>query len=548
LADESCRALPETPTFPFATKDPTMSDTIELYNKLRAPQLATKAFHSICYAPFVSLLFDTKGYVRSCCQSFTHSIGNITQQTLKEIWNGKVNHTLRESMMANDLGQGCATCKWDIERSNFDQAFSRHFDMFSAASPTPQWPVNMWFLMSNACNLECVQCYGELSSSIRKHRDHLPPLKRVYQDSFFEELREFLPHLQLVLFLGGEAFLSRENYRIWDMMIEDRLTTPTHIVTNGTQYNDRVERIIRELPCSISISIDGATRETVESIRRNSSFDEIMTNIKRFQKFARVDLSFCLMPQNQHEFGDFLILAEELGCGASVNTVFHPAEFSLCALPKDQLAKVVTSWESRSSEILPRLDRHRHIWVEEINRVKHWVSVPEGPPSFLYLSGVAAPMAAAAFARRSAPGSNRVAQSLPVLNQLSEQASGGPDRPDGERVRLAYELLSEWSNGRVQEAELDERDVVACQGTTFGGLEGQDVTGKSLSSFLMRLRERYGEDVNITAEECTAAHMDRTMEFTNLLGERTQLRWIAISRESARSGRKPLLLAVRQEH
>ena len=70
------------------------------------------------------------------------------------------------------------------------------------------------------------------------------------------------------------------------MMIEDQVRFPFMIVTNGTVFDRRVERVLDRLPCTISMSLDGATAETVESIRRNARFDDIMANPRRYFKIS----------------------------------------------------------------------------------------------------------------------------------------------------------------------------------------------------------------------------------------------------------------------
>ena len=497
-----------------------MNVSTERYLKWRAekPEMqAGKACDAICYAPFTSLLLDPKGYVRTCCQSMMHSIGNITQSSLREIWDGHLNREMRELMTRNDLPAGCLTCQSDIDKGNFEQTFARLFDVFPVPEVQPAWPQNIWFLTSNACNLECVQCYGELSSSIRKNRDNLPPLKRVYHDAFFEELRDFLPHLRLALFLGGEAFLSRENFRIWDMMIEDGLSTQSLIVTNGTQFNERIVRVLSSLPCSVSISLDGATKETVESIRLNARFDDMLANIRNIQPYANVELSFCIMPQNHHEFGDFLVLAEEMGCDASANIVYQPAEFSICGLPPDDMARVVDQWEARDDEMRRKLDRHRVLWESELNRLKGWVEHRESPPGPLYLTSIA-------------PRLNIAPAAPPVMTKEGARAA-----------------LVEWSGGgAVHEATLNDSDIFHCSAPTFSGVESRLINDRALSIVLMLLRERYGEDVDVLSEEWSGATMDRTMMFTNLERKRTEMRWHVLPDAGEASSRRLLLLATRE--
>ena len=356
------------------------------YERWRAerPEIrSSKAFDALCYAPFVSLLLDPKGDVQVCCQSANHSLGNVADRPLSEIWRGAALETFRATLVSHEFPTACASCQWEIERSNFEQVFARTFDGLPVASARPEWPLTLWFALNNACNLECVQCCGELSSSIRKNRDGLPPLQSAYGDAFFSDLRTILPHLAHAVFLGGEAFLARENFRIWDMMIEEQLRFPIMVVTNGTVFNQRVERVLDQLPCTISVSLDGATAATVEAIRLNARFNDIMANLEAFRRHTTANdtelvLSFCLMPQNHHELADFLMLAEEKNCAASVNVVYEPAAFSMRALGPEELRQAAKNWERRDAEMQRTLTRHLGLWNQERDRVQRWLDGSSG--------------------------------------------------------------------------------------------------------------------------------------------------------------------------
>jgi molybdenum cofactor biosynthesis enzyme MoaA len=252
----------------------------------------------------------------------------------------------------------------------------RRYDDFAVPSTTPTYPQLMEFSISNTCNLECIMCNGEWSSSIRSRREKKPPLPKPYSDRFFDDLREFLPHLKRANFLGGEPFLERETFRIWDMMIELGLETPCHVTTNGTQYNDKVERVLEALPFSFSISMDGTTKETVERIRQNAEFETLRENFKRFHAYCArrgtdLSLTYCLMTLNWHEFGDYLAFADDHGVEVFVNTVTFPTELSLYELPKEELERVVVGLENQHGAIDTRLTKNRHVWEAELARLRH---------------------------------------------------------------------------------------------------------------------------------------------------------------------------------
>ncbi|MFO0947839.1 MAG: SPASM domain-containing protein [Planctomycetota bacterium] len=343
---------------------------LEAYDDRR--DFSNKGFKSACYAPFVSMFFDTLGQVRVCCVNYSYTLGNVRSQRLDDIWNGAATKTLREAMAGYDFGLGCDHCKWQIQDGH-PFPHSTKYDLYPIPAEGEFWPRNMEFNLSNTCNLECVMCSGELSSAIRSRRDRYPPLAKVYDDQFFLDLRKYLPHLVATQCLGGEPFLIREQYRVWDMLIEDGLKPACQITTNGTQYNDKVERILNNLPVEITISMDGISKETLESLRINVRHDELMANFHRFHAYSKahgrgVGFNFTLMRQNWHEFADFLLFAEQWGSNVNVCTLLHPAPYALYTLPTEEIRSVVAELERRDDEMCRSLVVNRKAWSDVLTR------------------------------------------------------------------------------------------------------------------------------------------------------------------------------------
>lgn len=349
-------------------------EVLDQYDSYR--DFSTKAFKAVCYAPFVSLYFDQRGDVRVCCQNVQHVVGNITTQRIDDIWNGEKINALRDALVAYDFKLGCRFCEWQLTDGALKTSFMRQFDNWPAEATRPAFPKRMEFSVSNTCNLECIMCNGEWSSSIRARREKLPPIPKVYPDQFFTDLRKYLPHLQRAKFLGGEPFLAHESFRIWDMMIEDGLQTSCHVTTNGTQWNDKVERVLKALPIGISISMDGVSKETVESVRVNAKHEEVFANFQKFLGYCRqkkqyIGLTYCLMQQNWHEFGDYLLFADKNDVEVVVNTVIGPMHCSLHVLPPDKLGEIVEALERQNEVILPKLGRNKQCWIDQLARLKH---------------------------------------------------------------------------------------------------------------------------------------------------------------------------------
>jgi MoaA/NifB/PqqE/SkfB family radical SAM enzyme/Tfp pilus assembly protein PilF len=337
----------------------------------RARDLAGKPFRAGCYAPFVSLYFNTVGDVVACCKNQSFVLGNVGRESLHSIWNGARIGQLRDALARYDFGAGCGQCEWQLRSGDFKGVYAHVFERLPLASRVPEWPAMMEFTISNTCNFECTMCSGELSSSIRGHREGLPPLPKAYGERFFAELRAFLPHLKQANFLGGEPFLAAENFRIFELMAQLGLTIPCHVTTNGSIWNADVERILARFPVAIAISLDGATKATFESIRVNGDFDVVMANARRFHAACRRNrtgfgFAFCLMRENWHEAAGIQRIADELDASLFINTVVDPAGSSLYSLPPAELLEIVGKIERslapRPADLLRpgRLLRRRH--------------------------------------------------------------------------------------------------------------------------------------------------------------------------------------------
>jgi MoaA/NifB/PqqE/SkfB family radical SAM enzyme len=334
-----------------------------------------KPFQSLCYAPHTSMYFDTLGNVRVCCHNWSHPAGNISSQTIGEIWNGEAIRQIRRSLEAGSFRSGCGFCEWQLAAGSLVNLPMRKWDLLPVESKDPQRPVQMEFSLSNTCNLECIMCDGEASSAIRAHRENLPPIVSPYSDAFFTELRSYLPHLYRAKFLGGEPFLQSECFRIWGMLAEDGIALPCHVTTNGTQYNARMEWLLERIPFGISISVDGYRKETVESIRVHARYDDLMRNVNRFRDYCRArktsfSLTYCLMRPNWEEFGDFCLFADSLDCVVWVNAVRNPPHLSLYTLTREELGRIAGSMERQSATLISRLGKNRTVWTGEVERLR----------------------------------------------------------------------------------------------------------------------------------------------------------------------------------
>jgi MoaA/NifB/PqqE/SkfB family radical SAM enzyme len=480
-----------------------------------------KGVRAACYAPFATFDLDPRGNVQPCCINTGYPLGNVGEQRLLDIWHGPRAQAMRDALGAYDLSYGCGSCRWQIDHGK-DLPLARKYDQHPVAADRIEWPVEIGFALSNTCNLECVQCNGEYSSRIRSRREGRPPLPSPYGDEFFEDLREFLPHLRVARFLGGEPFITPETYRVWDLLIEMGLTPECDVTTNATRFNPRVERLLEALPTSISVSIDSPNKATFEAIRRNADFDEVMANVARFRDYCRsagtsFAVSHCLMRNNWWEFGDMLRLAESWDALVCTSTVFNDP-FTLYKAPLDELARVVETLEAQNDEVVADLELNRGIWEGELDQLRKTLrSRQEGVEETV-------------FAAMDSWSDHRL---LPEPAEARVVRTALPDRaevPTRSRLRLGRraeprpdlldEMIAElrvWAADRLAVLEVDPTGVVTSVhpvSDVFYGLDTDALVGGRLDDRLDVLKTRLGPTVVVLDRHATPGRLDTLMGYT----------------------------------
>ena len=131
--------------------------------------------HLVCHAPINSLYFGIGGWVTSCCVNRSFVLGEYPAQTIEDIWKGRRRMEILGRMKTGDLSKGCEVCYASISSGNYAGTSARVYDQLSDGLDS--FPKKMDFELSNKCNLECIICRGERSSSIRKNREKLPPIE-----------------------------------------------------------------------------------------------------------------------------------------------------------------------------------------------------------------------------------------------------------------------------------------------------------------------------------------------------------------------------------
>jgi radical SAM protein with 4Fe4S-binding SPASM domain len=191
----------------------------------------------------------------------------------------------------------------DLKKLNF--ALTSH-EATTQVAKACSYPSTILLSPSQKCNYRCRTCMQTHDKS------ELSP-------EALKKVEALMPYASLLDFVGGEPLVldSFEQVIPWGAKYACRLET----VTNGLLMDELWrERFVENISC-VRISVDGATKETYQYVRRNPGFFRVLKNIgelsllklRRGVKTPVIEINFVAMRANIRELPKLVALAGELG-------------------------------------------------------------------------------------------------------------------------------------------------------------------------------------------------------------------------------------------
>ncbi|MCX5778938.1 MAG: tetratricopeptide repeat protein [Elusimicrobia bacterium] len=165
-------------------------------------------------------------------------------------------------------------------------------------------PISIDVHITTKCNLRCVMCSLDKKTGVE-----LSPYVK-------EQILAIMPYLHNISWLGGEVFLYDGFEELF--VAAGKYGIKQKVTTNGLLIDDRIARKLIENNVELEISIDGATKDIYESIRRGARFEDMLNSINII-KHARKSLSskyglnmaVVIMKSNYHQIIDFVEFAKK---------------------------------------------------------------------------------------------------------------------------------------------------------------------------------------------------------------------------------------------
>lgn len=317
--------------------------------KYRALRTSADQAH-LCNAPVTNLYFRTDGLAVPCWLQIGDARTNRWSHeiSIRDIWQSEYLQRLRADLADGKMSGFCWLCRNCIDEGTRPLALA-----YEDVEPNPgyEWPSMIELELSNQCNLECVMCQGTLSHLIRRNREHLPPLPEAYDETFVEQLREFLPHLQELRFNGGEPLVQQLVFDICELVYEVNPGLRITIATNGNVLNDRVKDHFARGNFHVNVSVDSLRPERYEAIRPRADHAKLIEHVFWFRDYCDANgrtLSVQVNPMrhNWDEMGEIMDWALRNDMRCWFNIVRYPLHSALWNLPSAELHEILDTWRA----------------------------------------------------------------------------------------------------------------------------------------------------------------------------------------------------------
>lgn len=297
-----------------------------------------------CSQPWVHMYMPTYGFQHICCNTSMSVKKHISQATFEELYNEPEFTKLREEMVGGhkDRERTLKTCVRCIQtehrgfpslRESYNRSANRNTQtkdemgkLVSKVKETGDGNIGLpeklhtveLKVWGNYCNLQCLMCSVEDSSSVAEEQMALgeidakgikervtlrtgieppftPPLIR-YQDNYIDEDQYWgiIDRAVRIKLIGGETFLQKQNIQLLEHLVKTGKAKDKELIifTNNYGY-PRMEyvrdllRNFKSIAYKCSMELWG---EKNDYIRYPSKWDEVHRNMKMMAKIPQLQV------------------------------------------------------------------------------------------------------------------------------------------------------------------------------------------------------------------------------------------------------------------
>jgi hypothetical protein len=138
------------------------------------------------------------------------------------------------------------------------------------------------------------------------------------------------PSLVDARFLGGEPFLNRLNFKVWELLAELNPKARVCITTNGTVLTDKIKELLLRTRPEINVSLESLLPGNYEAIRVNGDAEKLKANLQWLLDHELLNsISVCPIRQNWRDLPHIVSFCNRNRVPVWFNMVVEPAHVSM---------------------------------------------------------------------------------------------------------------------------------------------------------------------------------------------------------------------------
>ena len=286
-------------------------------NMLRKVFYSKDCYNFSCDTMLNHLEILNGGNTRTCCTTFVATdIGDYLNNTLESIWNGEksIVHRILALSTQNHTYAFCDKdmCPLFVGKKNSIKGENE----IGGYREVAEYPEVVALGFDKVCNLACETCRKDIYICKEEERNITKKLSKKIRE-------EILPHCSFLIMAGdGEVFASSAYRDIWTSNAISKLKY-FRLLSNGTLFTkenwEKLKKNIKRTKVMLTVSIDAATKETYEEIRRFGKFEQLQKNmefagkLRKNGELAYFRMNFVVQKKNIDEMIGFVRWGKEIG-------------------------------------------------------------------------------------------------------------------------------------------------------------------------------------------------------------------------------------------
>jgi len=347
-----------------------------------------KTSKTFCILPWVHQYVGPPGDVKPCClYEQDMQIGDLKQNTLKEIWNNDATKQMRLDMLNGVELVGCNKCnsranlttthKDQFNQFLFNNHFAKNEDLVASTHDDGSLDNHQLQYIdarfNNLCNLKCRTCGPRFSTSWIEDHVKLYNIKKedrlMHGDVFqfpgqtehqlIDEIIPQLAHVRQIYFAGGEPLMQKEHYAVLEELIRlGKNVNPDFNLQYNTNFSsltlgkhDAIAFWKQFKRLRVNASIDGSYARA-EYWRKGTVWSQLVSNVRRYRaEVPQGEFSisytlswvsaFNLLELHKEWVNDKLISVNNI----HVNLLDVPSYYSLKSIPNWKKDKIKEKFE-----------------------------------------------------------------------------------------------------------------------------------------------------------------------------------------------------------